>query len=70
MENKGEDIPIHDTKNVDTTVALPENEVNNVKEEDMTTINSKKGKIVTDKNEALEDAPPFVHKYTPSQEKV
>ena len=70
MENKREDIPIHDTKNVDTTIDLSENEVNKLKEHDTTVINTKKGKIVTDKNEALENPPSFVHKYTPSQEKV
>jgi hypothetical protein len=67
MENKREDIPIHDTKNVDTTVDLPENQVNTLNEHQ----NPKKGKIVTDKNEALENPPPNVNKYTPSsQEKV
>jgi hypothetical protein len=70
MENKKEDIPIHDTKNVDTAIDLPENEVTTLNEQDTTVINAKKGKIVTDKNEALENPPPSVHKYTPSQEKV
>lgn len=67
MENKKEDIPIHDTKNVDTAIDLPENEVTTLNEQDT---NTKKGKIVTEKNEALENPPPFVHRYTPSQEKV
>ena len=67
MENKKEDIPIHDTKNVDIAIDLPENEVTTLNEQDT---NTKKGKIVTEKNEALENPPPFVHRYTPSQEKV
>jgi hypothetical protein len=67
MENKKEDIPIHDTKNVDTSIDLPQNEGNTLNEQDT---NTKKGKIVTEKNEALENPPPFVHRYTPSQEKV
>ena len=70
MENKREDIPIHDTKNVDTTIDLPENEVDKLKEHDTTVINAKKGKILTDQNQALENPPPSVHKYTPPQEKV
>jgi hypothetical protein len=67
MENKKEDIPIHDTKNVDTSIDLPENEATTLNEQNT---NTKKGKILTEKNEALENPPSFVHRYTPSQEKV
>ena len=41
MENKREDIPIHDAKNVDTTIDLLENKVNKLKEYSRTVINAK-----------------------------
>ena len=51
MENKREDIPIHDTKNVDTTIDLPENEVDKLEEHYTKVIDTKKGKILTDQNQ-------------------